>query len=512
VNIPNRIKLPALIVAFILTQGALAGGLEDPAVAIHQRVIAGDIQSVTNLLSINADINAKNELGWTPLHAAIRSNQKEEMIQLLLGKGADVNAKDNDGQTPMHFAVESGRNDIIQMLITKVANINETDNKGDNAMSLATKTRQDAIAAKLGEIGAQQPVRQASNDLPPRAAQISPMSPVGPADLDSSVSSPSVGRITGRIPRTFESSSSGSAEPQVNGDANDFRISRTGPSQIDGVLADPNEILARVKKYEGLEKAIQDVSDKSKAGMRQWRLTDNDNRNILVKAVQMQLDTEYEFLITTAKEEKAEQTVKAIEALRTKKTEWSKKVTSELTDKLREEKLTRTTTTTTTRSRTSSSSTTARGGSRGTTGRGIMMQPENNMQPGQPQLEQPVQPQFEQPIQPQSENSEWLEANVQDLDGRVNLAKMVNTQIMNEFGTIRATAVEEKAEKTVAAIDGVLLAMKQRFDDLYKYVDQLKLKQEKTQTQRGTRTATTTTTRSSTRSTTPSTGSRRGGR
>ena len=492
----------------------LSAGAQDPAAELHQAVIAGNIQSVTNLLNNGADINAKNGLGWTPLHAAIRSNHKD-IVELLISKGADVNAKDNNGQTPLHFAVESGQNDIIQILITKNANINETDNNGDNALSLATKTEQNAIAAKLVDTGAQQPARQASNDLPPRAIQISPMSPISPTDLDSSISTPPLGRITSRIPRTFESPSPGSAEPQVNESENNFRITQPGESQVEAILIDPNEVLARVRKYEGLEKAIQDVSDKSKAGMRQWRLTDNDNRNLLITAVQTQLDTECEFLIATAKGEKAEQTVKALEDLRAKKAEWRKQVTSELTDKLREERLTRTTTATTTRSRTSSSSTATRGVSRGTTGTGrntnMRMQPENIiMQPEQSQLEQPEQPQFEQPVQPQSENSEWLQADVQDLDGRMNLAKTVNTQIMNEFGTIRATAVEEKAEKTVAAIDGVLLAMKQRFDDLYKYVDQLKLKQEKTQTQRGTRAQTTTATRT-TRSSSPNIGSQPGG-
>jgi hypothetical protein len=209
--------------------------------------------------------------------------------------------------------------------------------------------------------------------------------------------------------------------------------------------------------------------------------------------VQTQVDTECEFLIKTAKEEKAEQTVKALEDLRTKKAEWRKTVSSELTKKLKEEGLTtRTTTTSTTRSRTSS--TTTRGGSRGTTGRSMMMQPlQPEIQPGQPLNGQPEQTLVEQPAaQPVSENSEWLSVNIQDLDGRENLAKSVNTQTMNEYGAIRAIAVEEKAEKTVAAIDGVLLAFKLRFDDFYKYIDQLKVRQEKTQTQRSSRATTST--------------------
>ena len=56
---------------------------------------------VSLLLEKGADVNAKNNDGWTPLHWA-SENGHEAIVSLLLEKGADVNAKDNDGETPLH--------------------------------------------------------------------------------------------------------------------------------------------------------------------------------------------------------------------------------------------------------------------------------------------------------------------------------------------------------------------------------------------------------------------------
>ena len=49
-------------------------------------------------------MNAKDDIGWTPLHAAAWHRQKE-VVELLISKGADVNAKDDVGKTPLDTAI-----------------------------------------------------------------------------------------------------------------------------------------------------------------------------------------------------------------------------------------------------------------------------------------------------------------------------------------------------------------------------------------------------------------------
>ena len=62
---------------------------------------AGDIESIKQHLAAGADVNATDEVGWTPLHHAIIFNEKNQMkiVELLIDKGADVNATDEVGRT-----------------------------------------------------------------------------------------------------------------------------------------------------------------------------------------------------------------------------------------------------------------------------------------------------------------------------------------------------------------------------------------------------------------------------
>jgi len=59
-------------------------------------------------------VNAKNNLGGTPLHEAAASGCKE-IVELLVTKGADVNANIG-GWTPLHLAVDEGHTEIAELL------------------------------------------------------------------------------------------------------------------------------------------------------------------------------------------------------------------------------------------------------------------------------------------------------------------------------------------------------------------------------------------------------------
>jgi len=52
------------------------------------------------LIAKGADVNAKCDVGWTPLHNA----QDKEIVELLIAEGADVNAKTNLEGTPLDQA------------------------------------------------------------------------------------------------------------------------------------------------------------------------------------------------------------------------------------------------------------------------------------------------------------------------------------------------------------------------------------------------------------------------
>ena len=82
----------------------------------------GNIKAVKQHLAAGADVNAKDDNGWIPLHFAVYYGHKE-IVELLIAKGAEVNAKDKNGWTPLHLAAENGRKQVAELLIANGADV-----------------------------------------------------------------------------------------------------------------------------------------------------------------------------------------------------------------------------------------------------------------------------------------------------------------------------------------------------------------------------------------------------
>jgi len=61
---------------------------------------------VKSMLAHGADVNAKNQLGWTALHMAAELDQLET-VKTLVKAGANIHARNNDGQTALDVAKKS---------------------------------------------------------------------------------------------------------------------------------------------------------------------------------------------------------------------------------------------------------------------------------------------------------------------------------------------------------------------------------------------------------------------
>ena len=75
--------------------------------ALHHAANHGQHYAATLLLDHGAEVNLKDNNGWTPLHHAAWKGHTD-VATLLIDRGADVNVKTIDGRTPLELAEDAG--------------------------------------------------------------------------------------------------------------------------------------------------------------------------------------------------------------------------------------------------------------------------------------------------------------------------------------------------------------------------------------------------------------------
>ena len=139
--------------------------------ALHFAAVIGDMGVVRRLLDMGADVNAvakgRNQFhewvndgtareGQSALHVAICRGQGG-VAAALIGRGADVNAADRDGTTPLMAASRRSDNDdvaIATALLDAGANLNPRDCTGCTALAAAVWAQNDKLAMFLVKRGA----------------------------------------------------------------------------------------------------------------------------------------------------------------------------------------------------------------------------------------------------------------------------------------------------------------------------------------------------------------------
>jgi len=93
-----------------------------PNISILKAAQEGNIEAVKQHLAAGADVNAKDENGWTPLNSAAVKG-RNQIVKLLIEKGADLNAG-----TPLIFAATDGHMEVVELLIANGADVNAKTN------------------------------------------------------------------------------------------------------------------------------------------------------------------------------------------------------------------------------------------------------------------------------------------------------------------------------------------------------------------------------------------------
>ncbi|MDX2050464.1 MAG: ankyrin repeat domain-containing protein [Rickettsiaceae bacterium] len=117
------------------------------------RKLNPDIDAISRFIEHGANINEKDNFGWTPLHCVCH-NGHEQTAKLLIEHGANIDEKDNSGLTPLHQACYWGHEQIAKLLKEHGAKIDEKDNFGWTSLYSACFKGQEQIAKLLIELGA----------------------------------------------------------------------------------------------------------------------------------------------------------------------------------------------------------------------------------------------------------------------------------------------------------------------------------------------------------------------
>jgi len=106
---------------------------------IHTAAVGGDTEAVKEFLAAGADVNAKDNDGYTALHLAVGKRGSLEVVKLLITEGVDVNVKNKGGATPLHFTAFYGQEDVTKLLIDNGVDVNMKGLTGETPLDWAMR-------------------------------------------------------------------------------------------------------------------------------------------------------------------------------------------------------------------------------------------------------------------------------------------------------------------------------------------------------------------------------------
>ena len=147
------------VVEFLFAQGIEVGlRASSGATPLHAAAAGAQPELVRFLLKCGAGVNATSNSGSTPLHNLAdayrwsyppdeRDNEadlvrrRRESAKLLIDAGADVNAKGNYGYTPLHNAARSSATEVAKLLLANGAKPNARTNRNETPLELTVGWR-----------------------------------------------------------------------------------------------------------------------------------------------------------------------------------------------------------------------------------------------------------------------------------------------------------------------------------------------------------------------------------
>ncbi len=168
------IQIILLLAVTIAHEGTLAAqgdaGVSDihaQAGALHLAARAGNLAEVKRRLSAGDQVEARDELGRTPLHNAAAGGYID-IAALLLDRGANPNARADVDMTPLHMAAMLGRAEMTGLLARRGA---RTDARNASGMTPLHLAADDKVVNALVAAGADLSARTGAGLTPLHTAR-----------------------------------------------------------------------------------------------------------------------------------------------------------------------------------------------------------------------------------------------------------------------------------------------------------------------------------------------------
>ena len=133
---------------------------------------AGNLEAAKQHLVAGADVDFRNQQGFTPLHVAAQKGHNK-VAELLIAKGANINTSGRlIGTTPLDSAALLGHKEMVELLIDSGADINPQIITGETPLQRAEQRGHSAIAeilrkhgGKAGEVTLQLAILKGQKDV-----------------------------------------------------------------------------------------------------------------------------------------------------------------------------------------------------------------------------------------------------------------------------------------------------------------------------------------------------------
>lgn len=121
------------------------------------------LEKVTELVAMGADVNRANKLGYTPLHFAVNSYA---ITVFLLQQGADPNKANRHQHLPLHFAVDCLNRQTFDVLLERTRNIKHTDENRNTILHLCVPFNDLELIQRILNIGIEIDARNTEGQTP----------------------------------------------------------------------------------------------------------------------------------------------------------------------------------------------------------------------------------------------------------------------------------------------------------------------------------------------------------